>query len=150
MNSIKVKYAVANNSIHAKEPKKAMIGSAGYDLFVAEGKILLSRCVTPITIELKMEIPCGYFGKVYPRSSLLKNYFVSCDTGVIDSDFCGTVLILMTNNSKDPILIKAGQRISQIVFHKKEEVVFKKVDCLSSTERGGKNRDLIFCNFFSV
>ena len=83
-----------------------------------------------------MEIPCGYFGKIYPRSSLLKKYFVSCDAGVIDSDFCGTVLILMINNSNDPILIKPGQRIAQIVFHKKEEVVFKNVNCLSSTERG--------------
>ena len=71
-----------------------------------------------------------------PRSSLLKKYFVSCDAGVIDSDFCGTVLILMINNSNDPILFKPGQRIAQIVFHKKEEVVFKNVNCLSSTERG--------------
>ena len=131
MNSIEVKYAVANNSINAKELKKAMIGFAGYNLFAAKEKILLPQCVTSITIELKMEIP-----RSYPRSSLLKNYFVSCDAGVIDSDFRGTVLILMTNNSKDPILIKVGQRIAQIVFHKKQEVVFKKVDCLSSTEKG--------------
>ena len=81
------------------------------------------------------------FWKVYHRLSLSKNYFVSCDVGVIDSNFRGTVLILMTNNSKDPILIKAGQIILQIVFHKKEEVVFKKVDCLSSTERGAGGFD---------
>ena len=106
-------------------------------MFAAEKKILLRPCVTPITVELKMEIPCGNFESVYPRSKLLKNYFVSCDTGATDSDFHGFVLILMTNNSKDPILIKAGQRIAHIFFfHKKEEVVFKKVDCLSSTERG--------------
>ena len=66
---------------------------------------------------------------------VFRKYYVSCVAGVIDSDFCGTVLILLTNNSKDPILIKAGQRITQIVFHKKE-VVFKKVACLSSTESG--------------
>ena len=70
-------------------------------MFAAEEKILLPRCVTPITIELKMEIPYGYFGEVYPRSSFLKNYFVGCDAGVIDSEFRGTVLILMSNNSKD-------------------------------------------------
>ena len=82
----------------------------------------------------------------------MKNYFVGCDAGVIDSEFRGTVLILMTNNSKDPILIKAGQRIAQIVFPTKEEVVFKKVDFLSSTEswRFWFNRDLIFGNFFLV
>ena len=88
-----------------------------------------------------MEIPYGYFGKVYPRSSLLKNFFASCDADVTDSDFRGTVLILMTNNNKDPILIKTGQRIAHVVFHKKEEVVFKKVDCLSLAERGAGDFD---------
>ena len=135
-NIIEVKYAVGSNSIHVTEPKKATSGSSGYNWFAAEEKILLPRCVMPIMIEFKMKIPCGYFGKVCPRSNLLKNYFVSCDAGVIDSDFRGTTLILMTNSKKDPILIKTVQRIAQIVFHKKEEVVFKNVDCLSSTERG--------------
>ena len=73
----------------------------------------------------------------YAHHDRIKN--VSCDTGVIDPDFHGTVLILMTNNSKDPILTKAGQKIAQIVFHKKEEIVSKKVDCLGSTERGAGN-----------
>ena len=67
---------------------------------------------------------------------VFEKLFFSWDAGVIDGDFRGTVMILMTSNSKDPMLIKACQRIAQTVFHKKEEVVFKKVDCLSSTERG--------------
>ena len=41
----------------------------------------------------------------------------------------------MTNNNIQPLVIRAAQRIAQIVFYKKEEVVFKKVDFLSSTER---------------
>ena len=135
MNIIEVKYTVANNSIHAKEPRKSTSGSAGYDLFAAEEKTLFLHRVTPVTIELKMEIPHGYFGKIYPRSSLLKNYFGSCDAGMIDSDFCGTILVLMTNNSNIPLVVNDGQRIAQIVFHKKEEVVFRKVNCLNLTEK---------------
>ena len=73
-------------------------------------------------------------GKTYPRSIFVRKYFVSCDAGIIGSDFGGTVLILMTNNSMEPLVVKAGQNIAQIVFHK-EQVVFKKVDCLSSTGR---------------
>ena len=74
-------------------------------------------------------------GKTYPRSIFVRKYFVSCDAGVIGSGFGGTVLILMTNNSMEPLVIKASQNIAQIVFHKEQEVVFKKVDCLSSTGR---------------
>ena len=73
----------------------------------------------------------------------MKKHFVSCDVGIIDSDFCGTVLILMSNNSMELLVIKAGQRIAQIVFHKKEEVVFKKVDCLSSTGKRSGGFDSI-------
>ena len=92
-------------------------------MFAAEEKMLFPQCVTHITIELKMEIPCRYFGKIYPRLSTLKKYFVSCDTGVIDSDFCDTFLVSIINSSKDPILIKAGQRIAQGVFQKRRSSV---------------------------
>ena len=84
-----------------------------------------------------MEIPDDYFGKLHSRSSLLKNYYFSYDAaGVIDPDFGGNIIVLMTSKSSVPFEIKAGQRIAQIVFHKKEEIVFKKVKCLSRTERG--------------
>ena len=59
--SVEVKYAVANNSKHAKKPKQATVDSAGYDLFAAEPKTLLPHDVTPITFELLLEIPDGYF-----------------------------------------------------------------------------------------
>ena len=128
MNSIvEVKYSGANNPMHAREPKKAAAGSAGYDLFAAEDKTLFPRCVTPVTIEIEMEIPRGYFGKIYPRSSFVRKYFVSCNAGIIDSDFRGNILILMTNNSMEALVIKAGQRISQIVFHKRKKLLFKKL-----------------------
>ena len=79
-----------------------------------------------------MKIPHGYFRKIYPRSSLQKNYFVSLrDSGVIDSDFRGTILVLMTNNTNILLVGNEGQRIAQVVFDKKEEVVFRKVNCLN-------------------
>ena len=84
-----------------------------------------------------MVIPDDYFGKLHSRSSLLKNYYFSCDAaGVIDPDFGGDIIVLMISKSSVPFEIKAGQRIAQIVFHKKEEIVFKKVKCLNRTERG--------------
>ena len=61
MSIFEAKYSVANNSLHATEPKKTTIASAGFDLFTAKEKILIPCCVTPITIELKKEIR---FGKI--------------------------------------------------------------------------------------
>ena len=42
---IEVKHPVANNSKHAKEPKKATNGSEGYDLFAAEENIFFPWCL---------------------------------------------------------------------------------------------------------
>ena len=38
--TIEIKYTVANNSQHAKEPKQATVGSVGHDLFAAEQKLI--------------------------------------------------------------------------------------------------------------
>ena len=99
--------------------KKATIGSAGYDLFAAEEKTLSPKCVMPITTDIEMEIPYSYFGKIYPRSGFLRKNFVSCDGGVIDSDFRGTVLIFMTNNDNEPFEVKHSKRIGQFYTKKK-------------------------------
>ena len=136
--SVEVKYAVANNSIHAKEPKQATIDSAGYDVFAAESKTLLPHVVTPISLELHFEIPNQYFGNIYARFVLLAKHFVSCDAGVIDLGYRGVVLVLMTNHSKEECFVKKSYRIAQLVIHKKENVVFKKISTqiLESAERG--------------
>ena len=97
----------------------------------SRSKDIVSTSSYAVSLELKMEIPSGFFGKVYPRSCVLKEYFISSDAGVIDYDFGDSVLVLMMKNSNKPLLIKPFQRIAQIVFHKKEKVVFKKVDRLS-------------------
>ena len=92
----------------------------------------LSHCVLPVLIELKMKIPHGYFHEIYSRSSLLKNYFVSLSgSGMIHSDFHGIILVLMTNNTNILLVANEGQRIAQVVFGEKEEVVFRKVNCLN-------------------
>ena len=82
-----------------------------------------------------MEIPKGCFGKIYPRSGLLVNHFVSCDRGVIDSRYRGIIKTIMTNYSNIPYEISVGQGIAQIIFHKVEQVSFVKVNTLTRTER---------------
>ena len=133
--SIEAKYTVANNSVHAKEPKQATSGSAGYDLFATKLVTLLPQDVTPIPLELRMEIPDGYIEKICPRSGLLTRNFVSCDGGIIDSDYRGLVLVLITNHGKEPYIVKTGERIAQFFLHKKEKISFKQVCCLESIER---------------
>ena len=92
---INVKYAASNTSYHAKEPFQGTPDCAGYDLFAAESKVILAKSVDTVSAELKLKIPKGYYGKIHPKLSLIKNY-----GGVPDADFCGTVKIVMINHSK--------------------------------------------------
>ena len=62
-------------------------GSAGCDLFSVEDKILKASSVTTIATRLYLEIPSGYFGRIYRRSSLARYYFIDVGGGVIDYDF---------------------------------------------------------------
>ena len=98
---------------------------------------MLPHDVTPIILELLLEISDGYFGKIYSRSGLLPKHCVSCDAGVIDSGYHGVVLVLMTNHRDEPLFIK-GFRIAQLVIHKKDNVVFKQISAefLEPTQRG--------------
>ena len=128
-----IKYKVANN--RAIEPRKATIDSAGHEIFAAKDKILQPGLCTTVSLEINMEIPKGYFGKIYPRSGLLVNHFVSCDGGVIDSGYHIIFKAIMTNHSEAPYEISIGQRIAQLIFHKVEQVSFIKADTLTKTER---------------
>ena len=84
---IDVKFAAVNNSSHARVPTKVTIGSAAYDLFAEVDAVVPANSNALVSLKLNMEIPSGYFGKVCPRSSLLLNFKVTTDGGVIDSDY---------------------------------------------------------------
>ena len=131
-----VKYYANNKS--ANEPVQASKDVAGYDLYSAEAKTLNPHSCTGLTLELRMAIRKGFYGKIFPRSGLLRNHFITCDSGVIDADYRGTVVILLMNHSSQHCIVRVGNRIGQMVFMRKFNVDFEKVSdpvLLGKTER---------------
>ena len=123
----------------AKEPCQATEGSAGYDLHAAETKTFLPNSADTVSIELRWTIPSGLFGKIFPRSSILKDHLATVDAGVIDSDFRVIVEALLVNHSKKTYTVCTGDRIAQVVFIEKFDVNFQKVtkrNLLGITKRG--------------
>ena len=80
---ILVKYF--QESKFAKEPCQATEGSAGYDLYASQTRTIMPNSADCVSLALRWAIPQGFFGKIYPRSSILKNYLVTADAGLIDS-----------------------------------------------------------------
>ena len=107
-------------------------------MLAAESKVILAKSTDTVSSELKLEIPKGCYGKICPRSSLVKNYFVTTDGGILDADFCGTVKIIMITHSREYFKVNLRERVAQVIFQKKEEVNFIKVCIkeLTKTSRG--------------
>ena len=135
---ITVKYYA--ESEYAKEPYQASEDAAGYDLFAAETKTLLPKSTDTISLDLRWAIPRGFYGKVFPRSGILKEHFVTIDAGVIDSDFSGIIQVLLVNHHhQKTFTVRAEDRIAPVVFMEKLNVNFHKVSdpaLLGKTKRG--------------
>ena len=114
--------------------------SAGMDLRadITEPVVLqpLERRLFPTG--LFIALPEGYEAQVRPRSGLaLKHGITVLNTpGTIDADYRGEVGVLLVNLSQEPFTIEPGERITQMVIARHEQVTFQLVDALDETERG--------------
>ena len=71
--------------------------------------------------------PAGFFGQVFPGSSILVNHLVTVDGGVIDSDFWGIVKAILVNLSDKTFTVRVGDRIAQLIILEKYNVNFEKL-----------------------
>ena len=91
-------------------------------------------------IGLSVEIPTGFVGLLFPRSSIRKTDLVlSNSVGVIDSDFRGEIIAsfrYVSNEEIDSTRYEIGERCCQLMIIPipKIEPIF--IDELSNTERG--------------
>lgn len=109
-------------------------GDAGFDLYIQEDLNLSAGQSKVVGTGVKVEIPLGYVGLVFPRSSTGKQGFALANTaGVIDASYRGEVLLAVRPTAN--IHFSAGAKVAQLV------VVpcltsFIQCDELSDTERG--------------
>ena len=54
-------------------PKKMYVDSAGHDLFANESIKVCAGSRALVTVDLRMAIPKGFFGRISPRSGLAVN-----------------------------------------------------------------------------
>ena len=123
-----------------KEVGYATDESCGIDLYCySEEDIVINPEETKkINTGLKVQIPDGYFGAVYPRSStgVKKQLMLANTVGVIDSDYRGEIMIFIYNYGKNPQTIQKGDRLAQLVIQPYQRFKIKEVDRLDDTDRG--------------
>ena len=106
-----------NSGLTSHVPLRKTKGSAGYDLYAAENKTIKSGSKDLVCLELYVIIPKGYYGRIVGRSGLAyRKIMVYC--GTLDSDYCGTVSVIVFNFSCNDYNIVVGDMINQMIFEK--------------------------------
>lgn len=119
-------------------PKYAKDGDAGMDL-TATSKWYDDDNNVCYGTGIAMEIPKGYVGLVFPRSSnAKKDLILSNSVGVIDSGYRGEItfkfkLVEDRHLAKD---YNVGDRVGQIIIIPYPNIEFVEVRDLSKTDRG--------------
>jgi dUTP pyrophosphatase len=119
-------------------PVRAHPSDAGADLVTKEDVKLDRKIRTLVKTGVKVEVPVGYVGLIFPRSSLSKdNIIMTNSVGVIDSDYRGEIMAsLMYTGVQNSIHIHKFTRIVQLVIVPIQLANFNIVDKLEDTARG--------------
>ena len=117
-------------------PTKANASDAGWDLYSSEDAIIDPSNSELISTDIAMAIPDGYVGLIWDRSSMAAKRGLHRFAGVIDSGYRGEIKVCLWNSSDKYSVIKAGERVAQLLFHRVPSFSLKEVESLDDTERG--------------
>jgi dUTP pyrophosphatase len=120
-------------------PSYANPGDAGADLVTTVDVVIEPGERTTVGTGVAIALPEGYAAFVHPRSGLAARVGLSVvnTPGTIDSGYRGEIRICLVNHDlREPIRLRRGDRIAQLVVQRVEHAVFREVDELGDSERG--------------
>lgn len=139
---VKVKVTTLAHGEGLPLPAYQTEGSAGLDLLAAIDEerpwIVQPRDRTAVPTGLSFELPRGTEAQVRPRSGLAWKHGLTVlnSPGTIDSDYRGEVQVILVNLGTDPVMIRRGERIAQLVIAPVTRANLVAVRALSRTARG--------------
>ncbi|HEU4960218.1 MAG TPA: dUTP diphosphatase [Sphingomonas sp.] len=119
-------------------PAYASEGAAGMDVVAAEEVTLAPGGRHAVATGVSIAIPEGFEVQVRPRSGLALKHGVTClnTPGTIDSDYRGEVKVILANLGQEPVPIRRGDRIAQLVPAPVLRAELVETDALDETVRG--------------
>ena len=114
-------------------------GSAGMDICADMDEEIrlapLQRALIPTGIAVAL--PQGFEAQIRPRSGLaLKEGLTLINSpGTIDSDYRGEIQLIAINLGSEPLVIRRGQRVAQMVIQRVVRASWQVVDELPRSER---------------
>jgi dUTP pyrophosphatase len=120
-------------------PAYAHPGDAGADLLTTVDVTLApgERALVPTGIAIAL--PDGYVALVHPRSGLAARHGLSIvnSPGTVDAGFRGEIKVMLINHDPvEPIELRRGDRVAQLVVQRVEHALFTEVGDLPDSVRG--------------
>ncbi len=116
-------------------PIRYHIGDAGLDLAIVEDARLLPGVPADLPSGIAIEPDPGWWFSIEHRSSTPRRG-IDVVQGTIDNGFRGELFTRVINRTDQPISVKAGERLAQIVPHSVYPVSVDVVEDLADSDRG--------------
>ena len=117
-------------------PVRASKRSAGLDLYSSIDVNIDISSIKIINTGIHVSLPENSYGSITDKSSLAAKGILTLG-GVIDNDYTGEIIVIMTSLI-EPIKIKKGQKIAQLTVSNITYPEIKLVKFLKNTERNNK------------
>ena len=114
-------------------------GDAGADLRTTVDVTLEPGERTTVPTGLALALPEGYAGFVHPRSGLAARHGLTVVNapGTVDAGYRGEIRVTLLNtDTREPLTLRRGDRIAQLVVQRVERAAFVVVDELPASGRG--------------
>lgn len=134
MNKNILKYKKLTST--ALAPEKAHESDAGFDLFADEKIAVNGPGLQVVKTGISLEIPKGYFGKIFDRSGISVETDLIVKAGVIDSEYRGEIKVVLANTGHAPNKLPKGTKIAQLVLLPVPIMELEEIGELTETERG--------------
>ena len=120
-------------------PRYMTAQSAGMDIHAAleEDLVLAPGRICLVPTGFAMALPDGFEAQIRPRSGLAVKYGISIVNapGTIDADYRGEVKIGLINLGPQPVTLRRGDRIAQMVVQRVVQARINEVEALEETDR---------------
>jgi len=118
-------------------PEYGSAGAAGADLRASEAVEIAPSGRAAVPTGVRLQIPPGHVGLVWPRSGLAVRHGIDTLAGVIDSDYRGEVRVVLVNHGDATFRIAPGDRVGQLLVQRVERAAFVAAPAIDDTDRGG-------------
>jgi dUTP pyrophosphatase len=117
-------------------PEYGSAAAAGADLRASEALVIGPGARAAVPTGLRLAIPRGHVGLVWPRSGIAVRHGIDTLAGVVDSDYRGEVKVVLVNHGDEPFEVAAGDRVAQLLVQRVERAAFRAVSTVEGTARG--------------